>query len=131
MPELGPYGSVRGAFSNERPYRDSGAPVFSLFRVFHTAFTRGEIAESRHHNARLLLGVNKDRTMRGLARQEIVTATADWQKGGATGCARLQRSVHAGLLRVSTHSTSCSIEDVWTHHVWTKLRTCAATFSKQ
>jgi hypothetical protein len=26
MPELGPYGSVRGALSNERPYRDSGAP---------------------------------------------------------------------------------------------------------
>ncbi len=27
MPELGPYGSVRGAFSNGRPYRNSGAPV--------------------------------------------------------------------------------------------------------
>ncbi len=26
MPELGPYGSVLGALSNERPYRDSGAP---------------------------------------------------------------------------------------------------------
>jgi hypothetical protein len=26
MPDLGPYGSVRGALSNERPYRDSGAP---------------------------------------------------------------------------------------------------------
>jgi hypothetical protein len=26
MPELGPYGSVRGALSNGRPYRDSGAP---------------------------------------------------------------------------------------------------------
>jgi hypothetical protein len=26
MPELGPYGSVRGALSNERPYRDAGAP---------------------------------------------------------------------------------------------------------
>jgi hypothetical protein len=26
MPELGTYGSVRGALSNERPYRDSGAP---------------------------------------------------------------------------------------------------------
>ena len=25
MPELGPYGSVRGALSNERPYRDPGA----------------------------------------------------------------------------------------------------------
>jgi hypothetical protein len=29
MPELGPYGSVRGALSNERPYRDSGAPFKS------------------------------------------------------------------------------------------------------
>jgi hypothetical protein len=27
MPELGSYGSVRGALSNERLYRDSGAPV--------------------------------------------------------------------------------------------------------
>jgi hypothetical protein len=26
MPELGPYGSVRGALSNERPYRDLGNP---------------------------------------------------------------------------------------------------------
>jgi len=29
MPELGPYGSVRGALSNGRPYRDSGAPALS------------------------------------------------------------------------------------------------------
>jgi hypothetical protein len=29
MPELGPYGSVRGAFSNGRPYRNSGAPIRS------------------------------------------------------------------------------------------------------
>jgi hypothetical protein len=27
MPELGSYGSVRGALSNERLYRDSGAPL--------------------------------------------------------------------------------------------------------
>jgi hypothetical protein len=27
MPELGTYGSVRGALSNQRPYRDSGAPL--------------------------------------------------------------------------------------------------------
>src|SRR5213080_2586514 len=26
MPELGPYGSVRGALSNERPYRDPANP---------------------------------------------------------------------------------------------------------
>ncbi len=29
MPELGPYGSVRGALSNGRPYRNSGAPAKS------------------------------------------------------------------------------------------------------
>ena len=40
MPELGPYGSVRGALSNERPYRDSGAPVYEISRVNRTAFTR-------------------------------------------------------------------------------------------
>jgi hypothetical protein len=40
MPELGPYGSVRGALSNERPYRDSGAPVSAEFRANRTAFTR-------------------------------------------------------------------------------------------
>ena len=26
MPELGPYGSVRGARGNSRPYRDRGRP---------------------------------------------------------------------------------------------------------
>ena len=30
MPELGSYGSVRGALSNERLYRDSGAPIKSI-----------------------------------------------------------------------------------------------------
>jgi hypothetical protein len=41
MPELGPYGSVRGALSNERPYRDSGAP-FNLdpFRT-HGSLRKG------------------------------------------------------------------------------------------
>ena len=27
MPELGPYGSVRGARGNSRPYRDSDRPI--------------------------------------------------------------------------------------------------------
>ena len=27
MPELGPYGSVRGARGNSRPYRESGEPA--------------------------------------------------------------------------------------------------------
>ena len=31
MPELGPYGSVRGALSNERPYRDFGRTI--TFRI--------------------------------------------------------------------------------------------------
>jgi hypothetical protein len=33
MPELGTYGSVRGAFSNERPYRNSGAPKCQYLRA--------------------------------------------------------------------------------------------------
>ena len=32
MPELGPYGSVRGALSNERPYRDLGAPLSKQYQ---------------------------------------------------------------------------------------------------
>ena len=31
MPELGPYGSVRGALSNERPYRDSILWIVAYF----------------------------------------------------------------------------------------------------
>jgi hypothetical protein len=30
MPESGTYGSVRGALSNERPYRDNGGPDVSI-----------------------------------------------------------------------------------------------------
>jgi hypothetical protein len=30
MPELGTYGSVRGALSNERPYRDFGLLAMTL-----------------------------------------------------------------------------------------------------
>ena len=33
MPELGSYGSVRGALSNERLYRDSGAPDKQLIYI--------------------------------------------------------------------------------------------------
>jgi hypothetical protein len=46
MPELGTYGSVRGALSNERPYRDSGAPVCCNSRAIHTAFTRRHMVKS-------------------------------------------------------------------------------------
>jgi hypothetical protein len=36
MPELGPYGSVRGALSNERPYRDLGNVIANyLFERSH------------------------------------------------------------------------------------------------
>ncbi len=31
MPELGTYGSVRGALSNERPYRDHGVIAVGCF----------------------------------------------------------------------------------------------------
>ena len=33
MPELGPYGSVRGARGNSRPYRDPGSITTDAFRV--------------------------------------------------------------------------------------------------
>ena len=41
MPELGTYGSVRGALSNERPYRDSGALRLQCFtQEFRHRITR-------------------------------------------------------------------------------------------
>jgi hypothetical protein len=43
MPELGPYGSVRGALSNERPYRDSGAPIYETSRANRTAIARPKV----------------------------------------------------------------------------------------
>jgi hypothetical protein len=33
MPELGPYGSVRGARGNSRPYRESGWPTVKVPRM--------------------------------------------------------------------------------------------------
>ena len=33
MPELGPYGSVRGARGNSRPYRESGWPTVKTARL--------------------------------------------------------------------------------------------------
>jgi hypothetical protein len=47
MPELGTYGSVRGALSNERPYRDSGAPQLTegtkQTAAFKAAMQNGKI----------------------------------------------------------------------------------------
>src|SRR6266513_2775506 len=40
MPELGPYGSVRGALSNERPYRDPAT------RQLCTCLARATVAET-------------------------------------------------------------------------------------
>jgi hypothetical protein len=40
MPELGPYGSVRGARGNSRPYRESSRPTAKVTRLTHTAWTR-------------------------------------------------------------------------------------------
>ena len=40
MPELGPYGSVRGALSNERPYRDLRAGALGDQRVRSTSDPR-------------------------------------------------------------------------------------------
>jgi len=39
MPESGPYGSVRGALSNERPYRDPQLPRFA-FRFYDVGAQR-------------------------------------------------------------------------------------------
>ena len=36
MPELGPYGSVRGARGNSRPYRESGRPTAKPTRLTTT-----------------------------------------------------------------------------------------------
>jgi len=33
MPELGPYGSVRGARGNSRPYRESDGPTVKVTRL--------------------------------------------------------------------------------------------------
>ena len=35
MPELGPYGSVRGARGNSRPYRENGWPKLKTARITH------------------------------------------------------------------------------------------------
>jgi len=35
MPELGPYGSVRGARGNSRPYRDSYGQTVKMTRLTH------------------------------------------------------------------------------------------------
>ncbi len=45
MPESGAYGSVRGALSNERPYRDPGVPASYLIDLRHelTALIKSEL----------------------------------------------------------------------------------------
>src|SRR5256886_1583500 len=43
MPELGPYGSVRGALSNERPYRDPANPPASYLIGTHPVKATGEV----------------------------------------------------------------------------------------
>ena len=35
MPELGPYGSVRGARGNSRPYRDHDSDIVKVTRLTH------------------------------------------------------------------------------------------------
>ena len=35
MPELGPYGSVRGARGDSRPYRESDSDIAKLARLIH------------------------------------------------------------------------------------------------
>ena len=50
MPELGPYGSVRGARSNSRPYRESRRPTTKMTRLT-------EKRKSRLRLARIRLGI--------------------------------------------------------------------------
>ena len=40
MPELGPYGSVRGARGNSRPYRESGSDIAKPTRLTHRTSAR-------------------------------------------------------------------------------------------
>ena len=49
MPELGSYGSVRGALSNERLYRDSGAPYKWLIYICFLikSYNRRRLAEAK------------------------------------------------------------------------------------
>ena len=52
MPELGPYGSVRGARGNSRPYRDPGS-IASVGLSWHVGFTPdpGRIAATQRTDA--------------------------------------------------------------------------------
>ena len=51
MPELGPYGSVRGARSNSRPYRESG------WQSVKTALMTRKRENTRLRLARIRLGI--------------------------------------------------------------------------
>ena len=56
MPELGTYGSVRGALSNERPYRNSGAPVKSKTYVTFVTSPGERMAVRIHIRAHVGVG---------------------------------------------------------------------------
>ena len=51
MPELGTYGSVRGALSNERPYRDPGSQPSAFGRWLRPGMTADVYAwsEAKRH----------------------------------------------------------------------------------
>jgi hypothetical protein len=53
MPELGPYGSVRGARSNARPYRDHSLTAPPRLEISHRFLTRRDIVK---HGPGVMLG---------------------------------------------------------------------------
>ena len=60
MPESGPYGSVRGALSNERPYRDKLLPCSEPEQD-----VRGRPERSPPHRARNQLRLDVDKQDEG------------------------------------------------------------------
>src|SRR5258708_32094656 len=61
MPELGPYGSVRGALSNERPYRDL-RNVVANYRERPRRFPRFQPSSGHRDQSRLSCGAGDTHT---------------------------------------------------------------------
>ena len=58
MPELGSYGSVRGARGNSRPYRESERPTVKTTRLTHLGRQRA-LADRRPLNARKIQSIDQ------------------------------------------------------------------------
>jgi hypothetical protein len=69
MPELGPYGSVRGALSNERPYRDL-RNVAANYPFERAQDLRGSQPHSGHRDySRLICGIGDTQLVLDLSRR--------------------------------------------------------------